>query len=124
SFLITDPPRVLVVSPRDRVEVAQSVLLRPGLSRADAEVLEQQVDTDGEVSLVISIGGIATYPAIVPPYSSPLEMLSAVAHEWLHGYLFFMPLGRAYFGSYDSRTLNETVANLAGRELGAALAEA
>jgi hypothetical protein len=124
SFLITDPPRVLIVSPRDRVEAAQSVLLRPGLARADAEALEQEVDTDREVSLVIAIGGIATYPAIVPPYSNPGEMLSAVAHEWVHGYLFFMPLGRAYFGSYDSRTLNETVADLAGRELGAALAEA
>jgi hypothetical protein len=124
SFLITEPPRVLIVSPRDRVEVAQSVLLRPGLPRADAEALEEQIDTDREVSLVIAIGGIATYPAIVPPYSSPAEMLSAVAHEWVHGYLFFMPLGRAYFGSYDSRTLNESVADLAGRELGAALAEA
>src|SRR5581483_5836818 len=69
-------------------------------------------------------GGIATYPAIVPLQSSAVETLSAVAHEWLHGYLFFRPLGRAYFTSYDARTLNETVADLAGRELGRRLAEA
>ena len=123
GFEVTDPPRVLVVSPRDRVEVAQSVLLRPDVNLAAAEALEQEADSLGMSSLVITIGGIATYPAIVPLQSSPLETLSAVAHEWLHGYLFFRPLGRAYFGSYDARMLNETVADLGGRELGRRLAE-
>jgi hypothetical protein len=124
SFDVTEPPRVLVVSPRERVEVAQSILLRPDVTRADAEALEREVDELGVSSLVIAIGGIATYPAIVPLQASPVDTLSAVAHEWLHGYLFFQPLGRAYFASYDARTLNETVANLGGRELGRLLAAA
>jgi hypothetical protein len=124
SFLVTDPPRVLVVSPRDRVEVAESVLLRPDLPLSDAEALETQVASEGVSALVVTIGGIATYPAIVPLHGSPYEMLSAIAHEWLHGYLFFHPLGRAYFASYDGRTLNETVAELGGRELGRMLATA
>jgi hypothetical protein len=123
SFEVSAPPRVLVVSPRDRVEVAQSVLLRPDVTQADAEALEQAVDGLGLSGLVVTIGGIATYPAIVPLQGSPLETLSAVAHEWLHGYLFFQPLGQAYFASYDGRMLNETVADLGGRELGRRLAE-
>jgi hypothetical protein len=124
SFLVTDPPRVLVVSPRDRVEVAQSVLLRPNLPLSDALALETQVQGEGVSALVVTIGGIATYPAIVPLHGSPYEMLSAIAHEWLHGYLFFHPLGRAFFASYDGRMLNETVAELGGHELGRALATA
>jgi hypothetical protein len=124
SFEVTAPPRVLVVSPRDRVEVAQSVLLRPEVTGAEAEALERAVDSLGLSGLVVTIGGIATYPAIVPLQASSLETLTAVAHEWLHGYLFFQPLGQAYFASYDGRTLNETVADLGGRELGRLLAEA
>src|SRR5581483_972987 len=117
SFAVSEPPRVLVVSPRDHVEVAQSILLQPDVPLVAAEALEREVDGLGMSGLVVPIGGIATYPAIVPLQSSAVETLSAVAHEWLHGYLFFRPLGRAYFTSYDARTLNETVADLAGREL-------
>jgi hypothetical protein len=124
SFVWSEPPRVLVVSPRDRIEVSQSVLLWPDVARAEVEALEQQVDSLGVSSLVVAIGGIATYPAIVPLQATPAETLAAVAHEWLHGYLILHPLGRAYFASYEARALNETVADLAGRELGAALAEA
>jgi hypothetical protein len=104
--------------------VAQSVLLQPDLPLSDAETLETQVAGEGVSALVVTIGGIATYPAIVPLHGSPYETLSAISHEWLHGYLFFHPLGRAYFASYDGRTLNETVAELGGRELGRALATA
>jgi hypothetical protein len=124
SFAVTDPPRVLVVSPRDRVEVTQSVLLQPDLPPSDADALETRVADQGVSALVVTIGGIATYPAIVPLHGSPYETLSAIAHEWLHGYLFFHPLGRAFFASYDGRSLNETVAELGGRELGRALAAA
>jgi hypothetical protein len=124
SFLVGSPPRVLIVSPRDRVEVTSSVLLEPDGSVADAEALEDAVAARGESGLVVTIGGIATYPAIVPLHTDPYETLSAIAHEWLHGYLIFHPLGRAYFSSYDGRTLNETVAELGGLELGRTLAAA
>jgi hypothetical protein len=124
SIEVTEPPRVLVVSPREHVEVAQSILLRSDVTTPTAEALERDVDSLGMSGLVVTIGGIATYPAIVPLQSTPLETLSAVAHEWLHGYLFFRPLGRAYLTSYDARSLNETVADLGGRELGRLLAVA
>jgi hypothetical protein len=35
----------------------------------------------------------------------------------MHNYLFFRPLGFNYYDSNDLRTINETVADLAGREL-------
>jgi len=124
SFLVGNPPRVLVVSPRDRIEVVDSVLLDPDLSLADAEALEAEVEGRGLSGLVVTIGGIATYPAIVPLHDDPYETLSTIAHEWLHGYLIFRPLGRAYFSSYDARSLDETVAELGGRELGRTLARA
>jgi hypothetical protein len=123
SFLWSEPPRVLVVSPRERIEVSQSVLLRPEMTERDMAALERHADGQGVASLVVAIGGIATYPAIVPLQATPQETLAAVTHEWLHGYLLFHPLGQAYFNSYDARTLNETVADLAGRELGAELTE-
>jgi hypothetical protein len=46
-----------------------------------------------------------------------------MAHEWLHQYFFFHPLGRSYFDSNLTRTLNETAANIGGRELGSLLRE-
>ena len=46
-----------------------------------------------------------------------------IAHEWTHHYLYFTPLGRRYFASAKLTTLNETVANMVGRELGDMLFE-
>jgi hypothetical protein len=66
----------------------------------------------------VRIGGIAMYPAIIPQTRDYRSALHTIAHEWLHHYLFFTPLGRRYFDGGDVRTLNETVANIAGRELG------
>jgi len=122
SFELQEPPRVLVVSPRDRIEVSQSVLLRAELTPQEVEQVEAAVEALGLSALVVPIGGIATYPAIVPFQGAPLDILSAIAHEWVHGWLLFHPLGRAWFASYAGRTLNETVADLVGRELGQRLA--
>ena len=51
-----------------------------------------------------------------------------VAHEWLHHWFFFRPLGRGFWDSPEMTTLNETAATLGGAELGAkayaAMAEA
>jgi hypothetical protein len=44
-------------------------------------------------------------------------MVETVIHEWLHQYLTFYPLGRSYFGGQETRTLNETVVNVASHEL-------
>ncbi|MCC7369725.1 MAG: hypothetical protein IT306_14945 [Chloroflexi bacterium] len=122
AFTFTAPPEVLIVSRRDRVSVVQSELLRPGVSVADAERLEAATDDLGYSSLVVEIGGLATYPTMVLQNTRPLDAAVAVAHEWIHGYLFFTPLGRRYWSSQDARTINETAAEMVSRELGPRIA--
>ena len=48
-------------------------------------------------------------------------LMEVVTHEWVHNYLTLRPLGIHYFSSGELRTMNETTANLAGKELGRAL---
>lgn len=122
SFTFTAPPRVLVVSRRDRIGVVQSELLRTDISTAEAERLEAAVDSLGYSSLVVPIGGLATYPTMVLEGTRPLDTVTAVAHEWVHGYLFFTPLGLRYWSSQEARTINETAAELVSRELGPRIA--
>ncbi len=112
------PPNVLVVSPRTELRVVQSVLLDPRLTVPRMEALERSADSTGVSSLATSIGGIATYPAIVPDNQSPRDLLVSAAHEWLHQYLFFFPLGADYFSSQEAREINETTADLVGTEIG------
>jgi hypothetical protein len=123
QFTLTEPPRVLIVSPRDRIEVSQYVLLDPGLDQAAVERLEAGVAERGLSTLVTSIGGLSTYPAMVLDQGSARAVLSAVAHEWVHAYFFFQPLGRGYWANQEVRTINETAAELAGDELGRRLAQ-
>jgi hypothetical protein len=118
SFAFTAPPEVLIVARRDRVSVVRSELLRPGIVDADAERLESDVDSLGYSSLVTPIGGLATFPTMVLDTNRPLDAVIAVTHEWIHGYLFFTPLGKLYWSSQDARTINETTAEMVSRELG------
>ncbi len=118
------PPLVLNVSRRDRIELVEQRPLEPGLSLQDVEVLEQTAERDGERSaLVESISGVATYPSIVASRGDYELLVETVAHEWVHHYLFFKPLGRRALANLELQTLNETVADLAGLELAALLVE-
>ncbi len=45
-------------------------------------------------------------------------VLNTVAHEWVHNYLTFFPLGFNYNTSPEITTLNETVADIVGDEIG------
>jgi len=48
-------------------------------------------------------------------------LAETVAHEWIHNYLTLQPLGLRYDASPELRTMNETTASIAGKEIGAAL---
>ena len=120
-FRLSDMPRVLVVSPRDRVQVLETHLLAPDMTLAEIEALERTIDSRGLSSLVESIGGVATYPSMVPDTSDLPLVLEEASHEWTHQYLFFHPLGQAYWDNPEMTTVNETVADLTGRELGIVL---
>lgn len=118
AFELGETPSLLVVAPRDRVQVVSSKLLAPHLSSPEVDRLEAAVDDLGVSSLVTPIGGLAAYPSMVPASSSVRTLLRTVSHEWVHHYLFFRPLGRSYFDGYAMRSINETVADVVGEELG------
>jgi hypothetical protein len=117
------PPNVLAISPRDRIYLQSTRLLKSDLTLEDIEKVEQYWEAKGVSALVVGIGGVATYPSAVPPQTDYGDLLQMVAHEWLHQYLFFRPLGSRYFLNPTLATINETVADMAGRELGALVAE-
>jgi hypothetical protein len=114
-----EPPSVLVKSPRGEIKKQSETLLQADLPIERAEQIEANAERDGKTSaLVVEIGGIAMYPAIIPEESDYRYVLDDIAHEWMHHYLYFAPLGRRYFSSAKLTTLNETVADLVGKELG------
>lgn len=120
DFEFTDSPRNLVTSPRDRIELRGTELLRADLSIEEVEAIEEQVRRDDNLSaLAAPTGGIGAYPTIVDYLGSYESTLSVAAHEWVHNYLAFSPLGFNYYENNDTRTMNETVADLVGEELAA-----
>lgn len=113
---LTSPPQLLVRSPRDEIRRAGDTLLHPDLTLDEIERIESQTDGEDTVSLVVAIGGLASYPAIVLEDRSYGSVLRVAAHEWVHHYLAFYPLGETW-GQGDGTTLNETVAHVAEREI-------
>ena len=117
DFTFDKLPKVLIVSPRERIELLGTHLLETNLSLEKIEQLESRIDQRDLSSLVQGIGGVATYPAIVQNTASLGAALNLVAHEWLHHHLFFHPLGFRYRASDDLTTINETVASMWGKEV-------
>jgi hypothetical protein len=117
---LTPPPNVLVVSPRTELRVIESAVLQ-AMDVSRQEQLEASADSSNVSSLVAPIGGLATYPSMVLEEDAPDRVLSSVAHEWLHEYLIFYPLGAGYWKSQETREINETTADMVGQEVGGAL---
>lgn len=117
DFELDRPPKVLAVSPRDRIELDRSYLLAPDLAPEEVTAVESETEETGVSALVVNTSGVATYPSVIPELVPYDDLVETAIHEWLHQYLAFYPLGRNYFRGGETRTLNETVANLAGREL-------
>jgi hypothetical protein len=60
---------------------------------------------------------LASYPNVIPT-TNLKRLVDVGTHEWLHAYLVFHPLGRAYFDGGEIRSMNETLADIFGREVG------
>ena len=118
---LTRAPRVLVTSPRAEILRVQDRLLRADLTLRERDAIEADAEArDSSISvLAIPTGGVATYPAIVRASASYRSLVATAAHEWVHHYLAFYPLGLAIYEDPDGLTINETVASIAGDELGA-----
>ena len=117
--ILSASPTILVTSPRDRIERHDTVTMIAGLTDEQRRQVESWVEEETDLSaLVLNTGGIALYPSIVVPYAGIDFALEVVAHEWVHQWLWFRPLGRRYFAGGDITSMNETVADIAGREIG------
>ncbi len=130
NFILEKPPLLLVVSPKDRIESIKEITLRQDISLEEVKDIEAAVDDLGVSSLVIELGGMATYPTFVTNDASLKFTLDTATEEWLHQYLAFKPLGFLYLldltgvsQNYDIATMNETVAGMVSKEIGAMIRE-
>jgi len=118
-FHITQPPQALIISPRQVIRQEADISIDPDLSIEQVQALEAQVEARLDVSaLVVRIGGIGVYPTMVLQTGDLNWLVQTVAHEWTHNYLQWHPLGVRYGATPELRTINETTASIAGREIG------
>ena len=119
SFVMEELPKALIVSPRERIELMESMPLRPDISTEETLRLEEALSNRGLSALVENIGGLGTYPALVKSTSTRDFTVRTILHEWVHHYLFFHPLGQRYAAGGEMTMINETVANMVAAETGA-----
>jgi hypothetical protein len=131
GFKLEQPPHLLVVSPRDRIDSIREITLQPNLSLEEMESIEAKVDELGVSSLVVRLGGLgATYPTFVTDNASLQFTIDTSTEEWLHQYLAFKPLGFLYLldltgisRNYEIATMNETLAGMVSKEIGAIVSQ-
>jgi hypothetical protein len=118
-YHVTPLPNNLIISPRDKIFQQTSYQVVPDISAEQSDRLENQVDKNlGVSSLVVPIGGLATYPTMIMRTTALDWLSNTIAHEWIHLYLTQRPLGANYLASGELRTMNETTASIAGNEIG------
>ncbi|MDX1413128.1 MAG: hypothetical protein R3293_03000 [Candidatus Promineifilaceae bacterium] len=121
---VTPLPSLLVVSPRDHIVKKYEVSLVNGLSTPEKDEIETAVfDHLDHSALVVPLGGIGTYPAMISETSDINRLAEVTSHEWAHHWLTLQPLGFNYAFDPDVRIINETVASLIDRELGQKVVE-
>ena len=118
-------PALLVTSPRDRIVRKENTLLRHGIRPDERELLERKTLEERDLSaIVVNTGGVGTFPSVVSSSGNTHHAVITVAHEWLHNWFFFQPLGQHFWDGPDMTTLNETAATLGGWEIGDRVYEA
>jgi hypothetical protein len=118
DFRLTYSPKILVTSARNRIDMIEGILLEDTISSNDMDILESDILEELNLSAYVTdIGGLATYPSVVNHRASIRSLINTATHEWLHHYLFFNPLGQGYWADNNMRTINETTANIFGREI-------
>jgi hypothetical protein len=116
---VTPLPAILIVSPRERIERLYGIPLAHGLTATEQAALETAVrDELDYAALVVPIGGLGIFPAMILETTDINFLADVVAHEWAHHWLTLRPLGIRYADSPAMYTINETVASIFGREVG------
>jgi len=117
-YAVTSTPQALIISPRNVIRQDADISLRSDLTIEQIIALEQEIETSHQVSaLVIKTGGIGLYPSMITRTTDLNWMLETICHEWTHNFLTLRPLGINYDASPELRTMNETTANIAGKEI-------
>jgi hypothetical protein len=118
-FHISPLPYDLIISPRNKIVQQKSISLISDLPVDKQVSLEGEIDGKNNLSsLVVPVGGIGSYPTMVERTTSLDWLSNTIAHEWIHNWLSFRPLGLHYESSNELRTMNETTASIAGDEIG------
>jgi hypothetical protein len=116
---MTPLPLVLVVSPREEIEQIHSLSLLPGLPLDNVEQIETTIlERTDRSALVVPIGGVGIYPAMLLETSNINFLVNTIAHEWAHHWLTLHPMGLNYAATPGLRTMNETTASIVGDEIG------
>jgi hypothetical protein len=116
---ITPLPNILIVSPREEIRQIYNIPLENGLSVPTREKIESDVFENVDRSaLVVPIGGMGFYPAMIVETGDINYLANTIAHEWAHHWLTLHPLGISYAANPALRTMNETVASIFGDEVG------
>ncbi|MEO0560527.1 MAG: hypothetical protein AAF125_00335 [Chloroflexota bacterium] len=115
----TQRTMLLVASPRDTIEMRHAYTVEPIPVDERARIETAIMDEENLSSVMVPIGGMALYPAMIVETTSIPWMVETFAHEWFHHYLMFYPLGweTEYFSSGEARIINETAASIFGREV-------
>lgn len=117
-FRFTNLPDVLIVSRRDKIERIHQRELRTGLTVDEWDTIERSVDKQLDVSsLVEPIGGMGTYPTMLPETTSIDWLVGVIAHEWLHNYVLLSYVGLNYASDPTARVINETTASIVEDEM-------
>jgi hypothetical protein len=124
NFSLESPPNLLIVSPRDSIYRMKEVILLQDLTQDEIDYIETEIDKLGYSSIVLRVGGMATFPSFVTNNAGLEFTISTAVEEWFHQYFFFEPAGFLYafnlLGLYDDNdisTINETIAGIVSDEI-------
>ncbi len=121
-YHVTPLPLALILSPRNVIEEKYDISLLPDVPLDQIAKIEDSVETrTGLSALVVPVGGIGVYPTMVMSTTDLSWLLEVICHEWTHNYLTVRPLGLNYETSSALRTMNETTADISGKEISAAV---
>lgn len=121
-YHVTPLPLALILSPRNLIEEKYDISLLPDVPLDQQVKIEDSVQSNTQLSaLVVPVGGIGTYPTMVASTTDLSWLLEVICHEWTHNYLTVRPLGLNYETSSALRTMNETTADISGKEISAAV---
>ena len=117
DFVFQKTPKVLIISPRNRIYQQFAMLITPDINLERILEIETEIYEQNLSAIIVNTGGFAAYPSLIKKKSNYDYLVSTIAHEWLHQYLFFSPLGQAYFEGGEMIALNESLADIFGEEI-------